>query len=126
MRFVSRTYRCFDLRIAFAHWALNARRPLDGVRFGPPRVGGSPSRDTRAVRTARLGWTRARLPPDPPFAHKASDAIDPTSCRNNRVAPTSCRRLIKDNDAYAILYPEDLGNEESVSMQGFGTKSSQD
>ena len=92
----------------------------------PLRVGGSPSRDTRAVRTARLGWTRARLPPDPPFAHEASDAIDPTSCRNNRVAPTSCRRLKEDNDAYAILYPEDLGNEESVSMQGFGTKSSQD
>ena len=35
MRFVSCTYRCSDSRISFAHWALNARRPLDGVRFGP-------------------------------------------------------------------------------------------
>ena len=33
MRFVSRTM-CFDLRIAFAHWALNDRRPPDAARFG--------------------------------------------------------------------------------------------
>ena len=74
MRGVSRTYRCFNLRISFVHWALNSRRPLDAVRFGPPRAGGA-VREGRDVRTARLYQPRPGFPRTP-LRTVVSDAID--------------------------------------------------
>ena len=50
IRFVSRTYRCSDSRISFAHWALNDRRPLDGDRFGPLAGSGAEPRKKNKIK----------------------------------------------------------------------------